>query len=114
MLGRIAAVALHNYRESVRARILLGLAGVAFAVVQVPSVTPRLVALSGETGVPGLRRAYALIEDVIARHVGALFPGLRVRSVSPCRVTRNFDLDLDEAHGGATSTPAGARRAMQL
>ncbi len=32
MLGRIAAVALHNYRESVRARILLGLAGVAFAV----------------------------------------------------------------------------------
>jgi Cu-processing system permease protein len=32
MLGRIAAVALHNYRESVRARILLGLAGIAFAV----------------------------------------------------------------------------------
>ncbi|MFO0759085.1 MAG: ABC transporter permease subunit [Byssovorax sp.] len=32
MLGRIVAIALHNYRESVRARILLGLAGVAFAV----------------------------------------------------------------------------------
>ena len=32
MLSRIAAVALNTYRESLRARILLGLAGVAFAV----------------------------------------------------------------------------------
>jgi hypothetical protein len=30
MFGRIAAIALNTYRESVRARILLGLAGVAF------------------------------------------------------------------------------------
>src|SRR5206468_2367622 len=33
---------------------------------------------------------------VIARHAGELFPGLRVLSVSPFRVTRNWDLDLDE------------------
>ncbi|MCK6588980.1 MAG: ABC transporter permease subunit, partial [Polyangiaceae bacterium] len=32
MLGRVLAIALNTYRESVRARILLGLAGVAFAV----------------------------------------------------------------------------------
>lgn len=32
MFGRISAIALNTYRESVRARILLGLAGVAFAV----------------------------------------------------------------------------------
>src|SRR6185369_13900886 len=32
MLLRVLAVALNTYRESVRARILLGLAGVAFAV----------------------------------------------------------------------------------
>jgi Cu-processing system permease protein len=32
MLGRVTAIALNTYRESVRARILLGLAGVAFAV----------------------------------------------------------------------------------
>ena len=31
MLRRVLAVALNTYRESVRARILLGLAGVAFA-----------------------------------------------------------------------------------
>ncbi len=32
MLARVLAIALNTYRESVRARILLGLAGVAFAV----------------------------------------------------------------------------------
>lgn len=32
MLGRVAAIALNTYRESLRARILLGLVGVAFAV----------------------------------------------------------------------------------
>jgi hypothetical protein len=32
MFGRVFAIALNTYRESVRARILLGLAGVAFAV----------------------------------------------------------------------------------
>jgi Cu-processing system permease protein len=32
MLGRVLAIALNTYRESVRARLLLGLAGVAFAV----------------------------------------------------------------------------------
>lgn len=32
MLGRVLAIALNTYRESLRARILLGLAGVAFAV----------------------------------------------------------------------------------
>jgi ABC-type Na+ efflux pump permease subunit len=32
MFGRVLAVALNTYRESVRARILLGLAGLAFAV----------------------------------------------------------------------------------
>src|SRR3954468_22446249 len=32
MLGRVAAIALNTYRESLRARILLGLMGVAFAI----------------------------------------------------------------------------------
>lgn len=32
MLGRVLAIALNTYRESLRARILIGLAGVAFAV----------------------------------------------------------------------------------
>ncbi|MEI8256750.1 MAG: polyphosphate kinase 1, partial [Deltaproteobacteria bacterium] len=66
--------------------------GLTYAVVQVPTIVPRLVAVS-QQGVP---RSYALLEDVIARHVGELFPGLKVVSVSPFRVTRNWDLDLDE------------------
>ena len=32
MFGRISAIALNSYRESVRARILLGMAGIAFAM----------------------------------------------------------------------------------
>ena len=32
MLHRVLAIALNTYRESVRARVLLGLAGVAFGV----------------------------------------------------------------------------------
>jgi Cu-processing system permease protein len=32
MLHRVLAITLNTYRESLRARILLGLAGVAFAV----------------------------------------------------------------------------------
>lgn len=66
--------------------------GLTYAVVQVPTVLPRLVELRN----PNARRAWALLEDVIARHVGDLFPGMRIRSVAPFRVTRNWDLDLDE------------------
>jgi polyphosphate kinase len=63
-----------------------------YAVVQVPTTSPRLVELRRQ----GAQKSYALLEDVIARYVGDLFPGLRVSSVSPFRVTRNWDLELDE------------------
>ena len=62
------------------------------AVVQVPSVLPRLVALSE----PGQAYRFALLEDVIAMHVGDLFPGFRVVGCGAFRVTRNFDLSIDE------------------
>jgi polyphosphate kinase len=65
---------------------------IAYAVVQVPTILRRFV----EIECPGAHRAYALLEDVIARHVGELFPGLQVLAVSPFRVTRNWDLDVDE------------------
>ena len=63
-----------------------------FAVVQVPSVLGRFV----EIPCAGARRAYALLEDVIAMHVGDLFPGTRILGVWPFRVTRNFDINYDE------------------
>ena len=68
------------------------------AVVQVPSVLARFVALSGggaHAQSAGLTR-YAWLEDVIAAHVGDLFPGTQIESCYPFRVTRNSDLNLDE------------------
>jgi polyphosphate kinase len=37
-----------------------------------------------------------MLEDLIAMHAGDLFPGFRVLGCSPFRVTRNFDLSIDE------------------
>jgi polyphosphate kinase len=64
-----------------------------FAVVQVPSVLPRLVEVPA---VAPCKAAFVLLEDVIAMHVGDLFPGFRVVGCSAFRVTRNFDLSIDE------------------
>jgi polyphosphate kinase len=73
------------------------LAAAAFAVVQVPGVLPRLVRVptSGEGRDP-LRAAYVLLDDLIALHVGDLFPGFRCLGAWPFRVVRNFDLTIDE------------------
>jgi polyphosphate kinase len=57
-----------------------------FARVKVPPVLPRFVALGeGERYVP--------LEDVIALHLPALFPGMEIVSHYPFRVTRDADLD---------------------
>ena len=78
------------------------------AVVQVPSVLPRLTevplpppaaATSDGNGVAAAgttRFAYMLLEDLITMHAGELFPGYRVLGCSAFRVTRNFDLSIDE------------------
>ena len=39
-------------------------------------------------------RAYVLLDDVIAMHIGDLFPGTRILGVWAFRVTRNFDLNI--------------------
>jgi len=68
-----------------------GLNGAALAVVQVPSVLGRLVPLPSPTG-----RAYVFLETLIAMHLGDLFPGYTVSKTAVFRVTRNWDLLLDE------------------
>ena len=69
-----------------------GLNGAALAVVQVPSVLGRLVPL------PSAERARlrASSETLIAMHLGDLFPGYTVSKTAVFRVTRNWDLLLDE------------------
>ncbi len=64
-----------------------------FAVVQVPSVLPRLVELPPG---PGARKRYILLEDVLALHVDQLFAGNTVIACHPFRITRNADLSIDE------------------
>ena len=81
------AILLHKQQQRVARRHTI------FAVVQVPGVLGRLVEVeSPEQG----QTAFLLLEDLIAMHVGGLFPGFRVVGCSPFRVTRNFDLLIDE------------------
>ncbi len=69
-----------------------------FAVVQVPLMLPRLLEVQGvktAAGTPAVH-AFVLLEDLIARHVSVIFPGVRIAGVYTFRVTRNFDLEIDE------------------
>ncbi len=70
-----------------------------FGVVQVPMMLPRLIEVQGnlktDGGVP-TKHAFVLLEDLIARHVGTIFPGVKLKGVYAFRVTRNFDLEIDE------------------
>src|SRR5580704_7155623 len=65
----------------------------AFARVKVPTeILPRFVSL-GEGG-----RQFVLLEDVIANHLDALFPGMVIADYDYFRVTRDADLAIsDEA-----------------
>jgi polyphosphate kinase len=64
-----------------------------YGMVPVPGVLPRLVELPDG---PGKQRSYVLLEDVIARHVAKLFPGMPIEGCYALRVTRNWDLSIDE------------------
>lgn len=63
----------------------------AFAVVQVPSILPRLVELPSEDG-----RVWILLEDLLRLHLGELFELHDIDAVASFRVTRNGDLSIDE------------------
>ncbi|MDP9002467.1 MAG: polyphosphate kinase 1, partial [Myxococcota bacterium] len=69
-----------------------------FGVVQVPSMLPRLLPVTGAKTPSGqpVARAYVLLEDLVARHVSTIFPGVRVDGLYVFRVTRNFDIEVDE------------------
>ena len=60
-----------------------------FARVKVPPLLPRFVAL------PDNER-FTPLEELIAAHLDALFPGMEIRAHHPFRVTRNADFELDD------------------
>lgn len=63
--------------------------GRRFARVKVPPLLPRFIVLpDGERFVP--------LEQVIAAHLDALFPGMQIESCASFRVIRNADLALEE------------------
>lgn len=67
--------------------------GDRFARMKVPGSLPRLVPCP--TGADGIHR-FAWLEDLIAAHLSALFPGLEAVAAFPFRVTRNADIEIQE------------------
>src|SRR5204863_3334166 len=65
------------------------------AIVQVPRVLPRLIAMprGKEADEPW---DYIYLASLIKQHISELFPGLILEGVHPFRVTRNSDLYIDE------------------
>ncbi len=64
------------------------------AIIQVPRVLPRVVKI----GAPrrGNPEVYIFLSDIVQHYIKWLFPGYRVRSAAPFRITRNSDLYIDE------------------
>ncbi|HSB69927.1 MAG TPA: polyphosphate kinase 1 [Candidatus Methylomirabilis sp.] len=68
-----------------------------FARVKVPKSLPRLVPILGPTGESGDASApapqcFVWLEQVIAAHLEALFPGVQVLEAHPFRVTRDAEI----------------------
>lgn len=59
-----------------------------FARVKVPPLLPRFVEVGPARFVP--------LEDVIAAHLDALFPGMEIQQTHTFRVTRNQDVEVEE------------------
>ncbi len=68
-------------------------AGRRLAVLPVPRILPRLVALPSRRGQPV---RYVFLGEVIKLFAGELFPGYRLVGAHAFRVTRNSDLYIDE------------------
>ena len=67
--------------------------GSKYAVVQVPTVVPRIVPLETEDSTA---KHFILLENILLEHIGQLFMGHTVTGTALIRVTRNSDLEIDE------------------
>jgi len=65
-----------------------------FARVKIPQTLPRFIPVESA---PEGQAWFVLLEDLIAHHLDALFPGMMVRESYLFRVTRDADLELQEA-----------------
>ncbi len=62
-----------------------------FAVVPVPAVLPRFVALAADKG-----HVFVPLETVIRMHLADLFPGMEIEKSIVFRVTRNSEYEIDD------------------
>lgn len=65
-----------------------------FAIVQIPTVLNRIVAVPQRKG--SSKQQYILLEEIIKAHIHSLFRGYHLTDVHTFRVTRNADLTLNE------------------
>ncbi len=63
-----------------------------FAVLEVPAVLPRFVALKKDDS----GAIFLLAEDLIAKNISALFRGCEILECSPFRITRDMDFSIDD------------------
>lgn len=63
-----------------------------FAMVQVPSVIPRIVRLPDKMG----RKRVILLEQIVERNMNKLFLNYDIECVHPFRIMRNADLTIEE------------------
>ena len=67
-----------------------------FAMVQVPSVIPRIVELPPAQEEGKVLRQVILLEEVIERNIASLFLNYDIIASHPFRIMRNADLTIDE------------------
>ena len=81
-----------------------------FGVVQVPTTLSRLIRIKGSK-----ERVFVALEDLILRHLNTIFPQLEVVERYAFRVTRNFDIEIDddEAEDLLSTLKAELRRREQ-
>ena len=60
-----------------------------FARVKLPPKLPRLIPVDGGY-------TFVLLEELVAAHIGSLFPGMRVLECQPFRITRDADIEIEE------------------
>jgi polyphosphate kinase len=65
-----------------------------FARVKVPQMLPRFVRVDTSESIENAR--YITLEDLIANHLGDLFPGMEILEHHVFRVTRNEDVEIEE------------------
>jgi polyphosphate kinase len=65
-----------------------------FARVKLPPNVPRLLLVNGEG------YCFVMLEEVMAAHIEALFPGMRIVECQPFRITRDADIEIEEDEAG--------------